>query len=200
MALVFRRLPPISLCLVACALFTAGTSYANDKAAVATYPNTADGLRQRLADLLTTAKTVDQTALAALLKSDLEIPNFPAWFNKTYGKNDGKDFAEGYRMNVDYDEFRFAGLLKQFAESGGSIVTRKINDGAEPADAAEVAKLDSMNKPIDIYFAFWSPSISGPAQRQPIGYFMFIDGAFRWDNAGSKRFLPAPSGANNDAP
>ena len=190
-----RRLSKLSLYIVVLALIPAGICRAQEKAAAA-YPNSADGLRQRLSDLLVTAKTMDQTALAALLKNEMEIPNFPAWFNKTYGKSDGKDFAEGYRMNVDYDEFRFAGLLKQLAQSEATIGARKINDQVELGDAAEIAKLHSMKKRADIYFASWRAPADPIAEGGPIGYFMFIEGAFRWDNAGSRQFLPTFFGSS----
>src|SRR5580704_11931431 len=76
------------------------------------YPNSAEGLRHCLTNILATAKNADQNELAALLKH-MEIPDYANWFNKTYGKQLGGDSAELYRMNVDYDEVKLAAVLKQ---------------------------------------------------------------------------------------
>lgn len=47
----------------------------------------------------------------------------------------------------------------------------------------EWAWLQAIRKPLDIYFAEWRKTGSANGMKgDPIGYFMFIDGGFRWDS------------------
>jgi hypothetical protein len=155
----------------------------------AEYPDTPKGLQQCLTGILAVAKSGDKTNLAALLK-DMEIPNFANWFNRTYGKQKGRDSAELYRMNVDYDEVKLAQVLAQFTQQDGQVSIRTVN--AAPQSALESAMLHALRKPVNIYFASWdSPGSAPPPQSVPIGYFLFIDGKFRWDTA--IRFSAAPN-------
>jgi TonB family protein len=126
--------------------------------------------------MLAVARTGDRDQLAAAIK-DMEIPDFAKWFNKTYGKPKGRDSAELYRMNVDYDEYKFADSLIQMTEHDGQVVTRKVNDGPQPGNQFEASMLRAMRKPVDTYFASWRAADAPASQRDG------IDGKFRWNNA-----------------
>jgi TonB family protein len=58
-----------------------------------------------------------------------------------------------------------------------------VNDAPRPGPGLERDMLDAMKRPVDIYFVAWKladlPDNSQPA---PLGYFVFIDGKFRWDS------------------
>jgi hypothetical protein len=56
-----------------------------------------------------------------------------------------------------------------------------VNDEPQPDRGLEWGLLNSANKPLDYYFASWKMS-SNDIYGEPIGYFVFIDGMFRWDS------------------
>jgi hypothetical protein len=146
------------------------------------YPDTPDGLRRCLTDVLAVAKSGDRDRLAALIQG-MEIPNFAKWFDKMYGKSRGKDSAELYRMSVDHNEYKFADSLIPLAHQDGQILVRQVNGHPEPGNVVESTLLRSMRKPVDIYFVSWRPTAGAASPDVPIGYFMFIEGGFRWDDA-----------------
>jgi hypothetical protein len=146
------------------------------------YPDSAAGLQRCLTDVLAASKAGDSTEVAALLK-DMEIPNFAKWFNKSYGKQVGNDSAELYRMNVDSNEVKLAAVFMQFTDQKGEVIVRKVNDAPEPG-TLEPAMLKASKIPTEIYFAAWRSEAEAPASTDvSIGYFVFIDGRFRWDTA-----------------
>lgn len=163
----------------------------------AAYANTPVGLQQCLTEILTVAKRGDHDNLAARIK-DMEIPDFAKWFDKTYGKSKGKDSAELYRMNVDSAEYKFANYLTKLVQQDGQPLARKVTGSPQSTD--ELAMLGALKKPVDIYCASYTYKEADSAQPQPdapIGYFMFIDGKFRWSNALSSKVLPKPGDSHS---
>lgn len=73
--------------------------------------------------------------------------------------------------------------FSQHATTDEEIFTRKVNDNPEPGKGLEWYWLQDIRVPIDIYFASWKKSVEPQdARGEPIGYFVFVDGSFRWDN------------------
>jgi TonB family protein len=145
-----------------------------------TYPNTTTGLQQLMKAMLDAAKSDDSRKLAELLK-DTEIPNCGAWPHTMYepgsadswmGLCDAKTF--------EAKEQSLAEQFSKFAKEDGELVTRKVNDNPEPGRGMEWGMLQAIRQPLDIYYASWKTTKAPKAE--PIGYFMFIDGRFRWEN------------------
>jgi len=155
------------------------------------YPNTLDGFRQLLLDLRTAAEEGNQDKVAEFIKNT-EIPNCDAWLHTMYDS----DKADSW-MGLCEAKFRdprerdFKELFERIAKQDGKFITRKVNDNPESGQGLEWGWLQAIKHPLDIYWASWLPS-SEPKESEadPIGYFMFVDGGFRWES-GIRSFKPS---------
>jgi hypothetical protein len=153
-------------------------------ATASTYANTMEGLKQLLLDMRTAAKDGNEAKLAALVR-DMEIPNCDAWLHRMYDS----DKADSW-MGLCEAKFRdprerdMRELFGDLAKQEGEFITRKVNDNPQPGKGLEWGWLQAIKQPLGIYWASWLPT-SEPkeAEADPIGYFMFIDGAFRWESS-----------------
>jgi len=159
--------------------------------ATETYANTAEGLKQLLSDMRATAKEGNEERLVALIKGT-EISNCDAWLHKMYDS----DKADSWMGLCDAKvlasrEKSIHELLKRIAREDGRILSRKVNDNPQPGKGLEWGWLQAIKQPLDIYWASWLAS-SEPKESEgdPIGYFMFIDGGFRWES-GIQSFKPS---------
>ncbi len=147
------------------------------------YPNSAQGLRTFLNDLLTATKNGDSKTVDVLIKQT-EFPDYGQWFLHTYSPDpltaDG--WAASYAYNVGRNEGLFRELLATLAKDDGStIFVRKVNDGPEPNNGLERGMVRYARTPVDVY----SATLSSPSGNEPIerrGYFVYADGMFRWEN------------------
>jgi hypothetical protein len=149
----------------------------------APYANTAEGLKLLLNDMRTAAKSGDETSLASFIKNT-EIPDCGAWLHKMYATDkadSGMALCEG--ESRDPRERDLTQMFRRIGKVDGEFVTRKVNDNPEPGHGLEWGMLQAIRQPLDIYWAGWlastEPNESGA---DPVGYFMFIDGGFRWDS------------------
>jgi TonB family protein len=168
--------------------------------AASTYLNTPEGLQELLKEVLAAAKSSDEQRVKTFLK-DMEIPNCEAWLHKMYESDKADSWmglcdAKTLASNEKSMQELFVGLTQE----EGEISTRKVNDNPQPGRGMEWGMLQAIRLPLDIYFASWKPS-NGPkdSKGEPIGYFMFIDGGFRWDSGirfvkpkiSTAKFVPA---------
>jgi TonB family protein len=130
------------------------------------YPNTADGLRLLLNDLLLAAKNDDQTKLSSLI-AQIEIPNYEKWFTLTFGQERGEGLANMYGRSLKASDLQFELLWTELVKQEGEISVEKVDTGTLPG-------------PLDEYKANWKKTDTsrGP-DRQSIGIFYFVDGKFR---------------------
>ena len=150
------------------------------------YPDSADGLKLFLQDVLAAAKPAGNPKLAAFVE-DMEIPDYAEWFPKTFGKGMGDSWSESYGDALDFLGVQLQGLFIRLAQQNLEIVTRKINDA--PQSDAERRVLQLFQQPVDVFFggskprpgAGGQPASAPDALITPLGYFWFIDGKFRWD-------------------
>ena len=174
------------------------------------YPDTPEGLRQLLTDVLAAAKDGDRDTVTEFVR-DMDIPNYEKWFAATFGEDRGESWAGPYGDNLDHMDEAFVQSLLVLAESPREVLTRKVNDNPQPGQGFESALLQSLRRPADIFFAEWkTPDTPKGAHGDPIGYFLFIDGKFRWNstiadskvlNETSRRANPSPrrAGASEGA-
>ena len=149
------------------------------------YPDSADGLKLFLQDVLAAAKPAGNWKLATFVE-DMEIPDYATWFPKTFGTGMGDSWSESYRDALDFLGVELQGLFIRLAEQNLEIVTRKIN-GAPQSDAERRA-LQMFQQPVDVFFAGSRPRPGAGGQPASVrdasitslGYFWFIDGKFRW--------------------
>jgi TonB family protein len=137
------------------------------------YTDNTDGLRQLLQSMLTAAKERDYSRLSALIK-ETEIPNYQVWFTATFGQDKGESWAGPYGKNLIQNQKEFQEFIKQLAQEVGEISVQKL-------DATKM--YDTLTVPLDIFLADWKKLAGSKGQAvDHIGYFMFIDGKFRWDS------------------
>ncbi|MGA2301992.1 MAG: energy transducer TonB [Candidatus Acidiferrum sp.] len=158
-------------------------SSATPTTAATRYSDTTDGLQRLLQDTLAAAKSGDREKVAAFVK-DMEIPDCDAWLHKMY-ESDKADSWMGLcdaKVLAPREQW-MQELFMRLAKEEGEVLTRKVNDNPEPGHGLEWGWLGSIRQPLDIYFANWKLS-NAPSdyERDPIGYFMFIDGGFRWES------------------
>jgi TonB family protein len=148
------------------------------------YTDTTADFQRFLQDILDATKKGDQQRVVSLLKST-EVPNCDAWLHQMY-KSDSADSwmslcdSKTLRSQEKSMEDLFAG----FASEGGEFSTRKVNDNSQGGEGGfESGMVHGGKEPLEVYFASWkSPNQSREAKGEPIGYFYFLDGGFRWDS------------------
>ncbi|MGB4787108.1 MAG: energy transducer TonB [Candidatus Acidiferrum sp.] len=148
------------------------------------YANSAEGLRQLLQDVRAAARSRDNRKVTTFLKG-MEIPDCEVWLHKMYEP----DKADSWMGLCDAkilgsSEKSMQELFTALAKEEGEISTRKVNDNPEPGKGMEWGWLQAIRQPLDIYFANWKPSNRPKESKgEPIGYFIFIDGGFRWESS-----------------
>src|SRR4029077_4130093 len=146
------------------------------------YQDSTGGLRSQLQDILAAAKEQNRHKLESLT-NETQIPNYKKWFTTTFGQERGESWAEPYGNDLAENQENFEKLFMQMAEDDGEIHTRKVNANPGPPDAMEAGMIKGLHGPVDYFFASWKKQGSPQdSQGDPIGYFVFLDGKFRWDS------------------
>lgn len=147
------------------------------------YENSAAGLRWQLQDILNSARAHNRVRLNALIKG-MEIPDYGDWFVNKFGREKGQSWAGAYEQNLAENEKDLSDLIGQLADQDGEFYVRRINDQPAPARKVEREMLDSLQRPVDVFFATWTQrGVAQGAKSSPVGYFVFLDGTFRLDSA-----------------
>lgn len=148
------------------------------------HPNSTAGLKQLLLEMRSAARDDNQRKLAAMVQQT-EIPNCDEWLHKMYPP----DKADSWMILCDskaleIKEASLRDLFKRLTNEEGQFLIRSVNDNPQPGRGLEWGWLHAIRQPLDIYWASWLPaSQASESKAEPIGYFMFIDGVFRWDSA-----------------
>jgi TonB family protein len=147
------------------------------------YENSAVGLRWQLQDMLNSARAHNRVRLNALIK-EMEIPDYGGWFINKFGREKGQRWAGAYAQNLAENEKDLPDLIGQLADQDGEFYVRRINDQPAPARKIEQEMIDSLQRPVDIFFVTWMQRETAQgAKSSPVGYFVFLDGIFRLDSA-----------------
>jgi TonB family protein len=163
-----------------------------------TYDNSPDGLRWQLQDLWNAARENNPARLESLIKQT-EVPD-PGWFSRAFGPEKGQGWGEAYTSHLAESEKNFEDLMKRLAEEDGQFWVRNIKYEPAPAREVESTLVDSLRLPVNIFFASWKLQDSHQASTsRPVGYFVFIDGRFRWDSAVSPADMHFVVGADRSA-
>jgi hypothetical protein len=139
----------------------------------APYPDSAQGLKQELKDMLETARRHRPDQLQSMV-TDLEIPDARAWYLANFGTS-GLKTANSYEKNLTASEERLKNQMIEFARQNGYFSVTK-------QDAKKV--YPSLVTAPEVFLAAWKTS-SAPGEdpsETPFGYFLFVDGKFRWDS------------------
>lgn len=160
-------------------------------AGAAQYPNSPDGLREFLGALRAAAKSSDVAKVDSMIKQT-EIPEYRNWYCSVYMPGSGLSWANPYGEHLAENEQLFKALWEKLAQDDGEIRVRKLVDKQGGGRGMEWGMLHNSRTPLDFYYADWK-SRTG-ASDQWIGYFIYIDGMFRFDSnvrLASVRVAPA---------
>jgi len=176
--LTLSRVFCLALCF--CALFcrpgysqeppTASTP----ESAIDKFENTSEGLFRLIGHALAVAQSHDTGGLSALI-AQLEIPDHRAWFTTVYGEEKGAELSDLYAKGLGTKEKEFRELLIQLSSLQGQVKTQVVS---EPARFG----FKTLTPLRDLYFADWKLAGTSDTKRDPIGYFIFLEGGFRWYN------------------
>lgn len=144
--------------------------------------NSAEGLQHLLQYALDVAKSRDERKLAAVVQ-EMEIPDYEAWFSATFGAA-GPAYAKHYgtelaKRNISRENMLRATARNMRASHAEKVLVRRVNDAPEAGNAFETGVVKNLQRPVDIYFAYYATRAPKP---NPIGYFVFVDGKFRWQS------------------
>lgn len=181
-----RLFAALTLLLVASPPIHAQGSPANGDNANAArqYPDSADGLKLLLQDAVAAAKIGDSQRVSASVK-EMGIPNYQKWFTKAYGKEKGNSWAEPYGRDLAQNEDEMQQLFTKLAGEDGDIFARSVNDAPKGGEGGlEWGMVHTAKQRVDFFYAEWrlAPG-SNNTKADAIGYFVFLDGKFRWDSA-----------------
>lgn len=145
--------------------------------AASVYPETQEGLKSLIGDMLAAIQTGDKEKTTSYL-SNLTIPDHGTWFVQTFGPE------KGHLL-----EFKYADLLAQMPDQiirrlkfalDGQNTDVKIIVMQKPVDPSlrlGRAIIEAMIQPSTLYRA----SLTKPTEKygEDLGFFVFVDGAFR---------------------
>jgi TonB family protein len=158
------------------------------------YENSTDGLRRLMADVLDFARRADLENLSRSIK-EMEIPDFRAWSATALQADQAKSWTDIYAAGLERNEAAFEKLFQQLAQVRGQITVRKIDDSSKANEESESRILATLKQPIEVYVAEWrEPAAASDVAGEPIGYFFFLDGKFRWNSA---IVLPPPKSTSH---
>jgi hypothetical protein len=127
---------------------------------------------------LEVARKGDHQKLAALVR-EMEIPNHATWFSSTFG-HAGSLYAETYGAKLSEQDLTRQHMLQATArwmKRNKNVLIRRVNDAPQAGDPYETGVMKNLQRPVSIFFAYYKTSAPRP---NPIGYFVFVDGKFRW--------------------
>lgn len=139
----------------------------------APYPDSAQGLKQELKDMLEVARKRRSDQLRAMIR-DLEIPDARAWYLTNFGTS-GLEIADKYEKYLTTSEEQLTNQMIGFARQDGYFSVKK-------QDAKKV--YPNLVTAPEVFLAAWKTrSLQGEDPSEtPFGYFLFVDGKFRWDS------------------
>jgi TonB family protein len=114
---------------------------------------------------------------------DMDIPNYENWFEAAYGAGGGATRAKTYGARLDQNDVNFENKFVGLAQQNGDILTQSTNASPLADVAVKWGMVDSVKQSLDVYVATWRPAEGAdPSTTIPIGFFMFIEGKFRWNS------------------
>src|SRR5579862_3053140 len=139
----------------------------------APYPDSPQGLKQELKDMREMARQHRSDQLRGMI-TDLEIPDARAWYLENFGAS-GLETANNYEKYLTASKERLENQMMEFAREDGFFSVKK-------QDAKKV--YPNLVTAPDVFLATWKTrSLLGEDPREtPFGYFLFLDGKFRWDS------------------
>jgi TonB family protein len=143
------------------------------------YEDTSAGLQRLLTDSIAAATEHDSATVDRVLDS-MRIPDYNKWFAET--KFNSESWAEAYGKHVSSPYFGalLKSLFRELAARDGSVTIHKIGDGPVTPGGFDDGWQRNLKQPLDTYLAEWRDRAGDGAKPDWIGYFVNVDGGFRW--------------------
>lgn len=177
-------------------LFVAGLAGAEPSlrtaaGATTSYPNSVDGLRQLVSDMIAAQKSGGEQALAPYLQS-LVLPNSASWFGSVFGDENGRQFAAFYDAWGSSRDFQLSGDLER-VNAEAQVDVLRFDKAGEPAATEKENYFLSLRQQPEPFYVVLFKSASRTSTRW--GFFVYSDGAFRYVGAlPDLRKLAKPAG------
>lgn len=146
------------------------------------FPDSSEGLRQMLIHVSIAARGADAASQLPALIKDMEVPDYRNWAVATYGRERGKTWAESYSKDIAPDEEALAGKFVRWAGEEGDFFVWKVGTGTNSPGGSDKTYVQGVIQPVDAFYADWRSTAHASGQdADSVGYFLYIDGKFRWD-------------------
>jgi hypothetical protein len=158
-----------------------GATVRAQTAATPSYPDSADGFRQQLEDLVSSYKSGDQTAFQAALDA-LSIPNANDWIAAHFTPDDAAKLQHDYPLSLDGFQRHATWVASNAAHLPGWEMTAKPSELPPPAGAsAQEQAVPSPSQQIFVEnFRYGPLHPEEPVQRSWVNSFVYVDGRFRY--------------------
>lgn len=152
------------------------------------YPETPEGLKRLIEDVLVAVRAGDDKRTSDLLQGWI-LPNHREWFSTVLGAEDGTALAQVYETRIPDHVPRLRAFFSEMAQKGWKLEVEKMSQTPGPNEGRVTSALrKSFREPVSFYVAdFLNPSNSGTN----VGYFVYVAGAFRRIDVGVLSALTA---------
>jgi len=145
------------------------------------YPDSADGLRQQLEDLISSYKSGDQIAFRSELEA-LSIPSAHDWIAKHFSPADIPKLQSDYPLSLS----GFLGHLNWVVENashlpGWEMAVKPSELPNPPAPSGPEAGIPALSQPIAVEnFRYGPAHPEDPPDRSWVNSFVYVEGRFRY--------------------
>jgi hypothetical protein len=148
------------------------------KGSTISYPESADGLKSLVSDMIAAQKAGDKGKLDDLVKS-LELPDPDAFAKQVFGDEKGAKIAADYKSRQGQFDSELHRVVAKMVDDGQTEVKAQRFDRADDPQAVGGQKdvMTAMKNPVPLY----SARITKPGE--PLGMhlynFVYVNGTFR---------------------
>ena len=151
------------------------------------YPETADGLKQMIEEILAATKEKDTRKVDKLV-ARMILPDHEAWFRKTFGDKLGGGLGADYGGNVGRMKKELPAFFKKLVDAGrtkvwierfarGSTGGKVLEGPLGSANKVQSAAINAMKTPAVLYTVWMEDSADKGST--PLWSFVYSDGCFR---------------------
>jgi len=159
-------------------LFTILAAACMNKSNKASYPESTDGLKKLMSDILDAQKSGDTAKFKSLVK-DLELPAAEGWFKNVFGDDKGAKAAAQYKSQTSALQQDLEKLFAKIVSDGQTEIKITRLEKADDPQATGNQKdvIAAMKNPVPIYSVrFVKP---GETLGMHLYNYVYVDGTFR---------------------
>jgi hypothetical protein len=159
-------------------LFTILAAACMNKSNKVSYPESTDGLKKLMSDILDAQKSGDTAKFKSLVK-DLELPDAEGWFKNVFGDDKGAKAAAQYKSQTSSLQQDLEKLFAKIVSDGQTEIKITRLEKADDPQATGNQKdvIAAMKNPVPIYSArFVKP---GETLGMHLYNYVYVDGTFR---------------------